>query len=130
MFLKEQILKTQKTSKRCYVKTLICFLNIVFFMYFRKKKNKGKSNIFIFIFLDLLVFENIKQFSKTVNKHTLTLNDKNAIFYFMYLYCFLSKSSKKIMKIQNFKIEFSKCFFLIKSHIYKWGNKYLNLLSY
>ena len=34
---RELLLKTQRTPKRCYLKTLICSLNLVFFMFFRKK---------------------------------------------------------------------------------------------
>ena len=69
-------MKTQKTLKMCSMKTIICSLNFVFFvffMFFRKKKKNGNEIYFHFI-----VFENIKQFSKIVNKHALGNRKENS----------------------------------------------------
>ena len=54
-----------------------CYLNLLFlcFVFFRtKKEKKRKRTKYVFhVFIVLLIFENVKQFSKTVNKQALSL---------------------------------------------------------
>ena len=62
-----------------------------FFMYFIK--NKAEIKHVFPVFLILYVFENIKQFSKTINKQALRflfvkLFDKNNMFGFRFFYFF------------------------------------------
>ena len=59
----------ERTPKMCFLKTLLCFLNLVFFLHFLcfNKKNKLENKHVVLV---ILIFENIKQFLKTVNKQT------------------------------------------------------------
>ena len=65
----EQFLKTEKTTKNCYPKTLLYSLNLMFFFLCFSGKRKLKTKQVFHIFLNLFIFKNIKQFKKKQNKY-------------------------------------------------------------
>ena len=87
----------------CSLKTLLCFLNLMFFVFFFYVFYKKQSEIkHVFpIFFVLYVFENIKQFSNTINKQArrflfVKLFDKNNMFGFSFFFLLkLQKTQKK-----------------------------------
>ena len=47
-----------------------CYFNLVFFLCFLGKKKLLRTKRVIYVFFDFFVFENIKQFLKTITKKT------------------------------------------------------------
>ena len=96
----------------CLQKDLLCSLNLAFFVFFfmffrkktlKKKKQSGTKHDFS-ISLVLHVFENIKQFSKTVNKQALYNSLKTQVISMISLFKSLSLNCEKSQSHSHFLV--------------------------